>query len=193
MPKEDSLKVLIKETRNCIKHDNIVAALYIAMSIVDLCSKIQYPNLKQKDRYPKWFEEYISVYTKSKRVFADMPYLSGKTAYQLRCALFHEGSNDIDGKIDIDHFELRFGKSARYSSSGYSSINGVKSNTELQINVPVLCEEIVGVAEDFYKQLKKNDTKLPQFSFGEIPDIFKAKTKEEYFKAAYKKFQPKTK
>ncbi|WP_406429152.1 hypothetical protein [Streptomyces sp. NBC_00147] len=80
-----------------IRDQNWHAALVMALTLPDICAKTIAPTDGSKKRYIDWYDANLkSKYTRpaiggiDERVF-----LSGSDCYALRCALLHEGTDDI--------------------------------------------------------------------------------------------------
>ena len=85
-----------------------MSALITALILPDICGKAKYPEMEKqtKQRYIKWYDEYIGQYEKDTEDERGMPYLSGELIYSLRCSVLHQGNPNIDGKkLDIEYFE----------------------------------------------------------------------------------------
>jgi len=107
------MKNIVKGLEESIEANNWYGALFISLTIPDICSKIESPNENTNVRYPRWFEQYRhSSYEK---------HLSGRDCYALRCTLLHEGSQTIETqriKETIDHFTFSGKGSHLISFSG---------------------------------------------------------------------------
>ena len=159
----NSIQVLINETKKCLKNECNLSALITALIIPDLCGKILYPDENNSQRYKKWFDKYIGNYEqnpfdKEKPKDEQLPYMNGEVIYKLRCAMFHEGSDDISSKISIDEFNLQFGKSSVLESASifHSPLpNGTKimhsKVIKWNINTYQICEKLIKAAELFLK------------------------------------------
>lgn len=183
----NSIQLYIDETKKCLANGNNLAALIVALTIPDICGKVLYPNDKTAEKYKKWFDSYIGDYEQSslekeKPESERMPYMSGDVFYKLRCSMLHEGTDDISSKIQVDNFNLLFGKSGRLESKsiepriGYmpdGTIGVIEKVITWDINVYQLCEKILWSAEAFLKNECPDATKIPTIQiYPEIPSIF---------------------
>ena len=80
-----------------IKSENWYAALTLALTIPDICGRLSNPELakESKKRYVKWFDEYVLHHYESPFHGEGFTFMSGEDCYALRCALLHEGRDDI--------------------------------------------------------------------------------------------------
>ena len=122
---------MIDEIKSCLDNDCPISALSIALIIPDMCGKAEYPNEKNRQRYVKWFNEWIGKYETYEG--NEMPYLSGDLVYSLRCSMLHEGNPTIEnGKFNIDNFSLIWSKSKDSYMVGGLSFAKVLINNEGQ-------------------------------------------------------------
>ena len=156
---------IIKEVKICLNNGCCMAGLSLALTLPDICGKAYYPELGNKRRYIKWFDEYIGEYEQdeeSKKI--GLPYLSGEIVYSLRCSLLHQGNPNIKEKeFGIVYFELIYRqKEGAHSISGSSQAQIVKDehgndkaiNKFLSINARDLCWKVCRLAERCYKKDK---------------------------------------
>ena len=89
----------IKALEKCIEDKNWYAALFIMLTLPDICGKIEYPEKSSTQRYKEWFERYLGPYYTRQIGPKDRgtihKFLSGSDCYALRCALLHEGTDEI--------------------------------------------------------------------------------------------------
>ena len=156
---------IIREVNMCLDNGCCIAGLSLALTLPDICGKAYYPELGNKRRYIKWFDENIGKYehdAESARV--GMPYLSGELVYSLRCSLLHQGNPNIkENQFGIVYFELIYrqneGSHITVSSAEAQLIkdeNGNEKavNKKLCINVRDLCWKICRLAEVCYTKDK---------------------------------------
>ena len=113
---------IIKEIESCIRNENFLGALSLALTLPDICGKAHYPREETSFRYRKWYEENIGKYDvpmlsvddnhNSRSVEVKMPYLNGEMLYSLRNSFFHQGTlnvslnkNHLD-RCKVTHFTL---------------------------------------------------------------------------------------
>lgn len=109
--KRNSIIVLASQIRSCIERKLYIAALHMALSLPDALGRIEFSKGSALNRYSKWFDKYV------KTVIGDHywgpfdkktghPVMDGTCCYYLRCAFFHELTNDIKQKTGIDEFVI---------------------------------------------------------------------------------------
>lgn len=89
--KEESIPALqqmIDAVSQAIEYQNWYAALFICLSLPDICSSMdeKFSQSTQKGRYSAWFDRYIPV------TFKIAPTnFTGEDCYYFRCQLLHKG------------------------------------------------------------------------------------------------------
>lgn len=186
--RENSITLLVKEAKECIKNERYLAALLIVLILPDICGKVLYPRDIPSVRYKNWFDKYVVDY-ENQALFnnqleeAQLPFMNGEVAYQLRCAMLHEGSDDIASRIKVNQFNLIYGRSARLESiegsqrTDYFSDGTSKTHPKevvWDVCVSYFCEKIIKATKTFLKNDIKESQHIPTILVQkEIPEIFK--------------------
>ena len=147
-----NFKIAIEQ---CLEHENYYGALFIALSLPDICAKLESPDKISGSRYSEWFDKYIGekyIVTVSpkqnKRVF-----LTGNDCYALKCSLLHEGGNDISEKKKKETLEkFKFLIPPR----GIVIHNYFKDGT-LQLQVELFCRDILEGVEKWEEHIKDKE------------------------------------
>ena len=79
------MKNIIDSIYKALENENWSAALFVSLTLPDICVALQYGKTSGK-KYSDWFENNLSQYK---------GFLSGNDCYALRCALLHQGKNDV--------------------------------------------------------------------------------------------------
>lgn len=191
----NAVETMLKDIKRALDNDCLWAALSLSLSIPDICGKIKYPNDKPRARFIKWFDEYLGQYEKcpTEEDEIEMPYLNGKLFFQLRCAFFHEGTNDIEEKdtsFNLDCFQFitcEKNDFEIYADSISTSLRSgfLKENDEttfcMDINIRNICNKIIWVTEAFLKE-DCQDKKLPHFKVFNSDERYKHIIKENDIK-----------
>ena len=155
---------IIHEIDTCLENGECIAALYMALTLPDLCGKAEYPNDNVGTRYKKWFDTFITPYerpsTPSREDVA--PYLSGEVVYSLRNQLLHQGTPTIDAtKINnlnnkTDEFILILEDGNDFDLYGNNSSYSLRLNGEEirkhNVSVRNFCMIISRTALGFFKE-----------------------------------------
>ena len=154
------IDVLVEQINMSLKNNCYMTALTTVLILPDICGKAKYPDLKNKERYVKWYDEYIGQYEKNPSQNDDMPYLSGDIVWKLRCSLLHEGNPTINkSDTGIDYFELLWQGYQRSSivmdsALVQSNVDGSIVKKEFSVNIICICNIICSVAKKYYKEYK---------------------------------------
>jgi len=131
---------LIGAVEKAVKERNWYAALSLALTLPDICAKMESPSQGSAKRYIAWANAYFTPkYTheigpdREKHIF-----LSGSDLYALRCAVLHEGSDDIvmqRARESLDRFHI-------IAPPKTGSVHCNQLGTILQVQVDILCRDI---------------------------------------------------
>lgn len=160
------MKRFTDSIRHSLQEKNWFAALFMALSLPDICGKVENPKSKIiREHYCKWFNENLkelsgpeNVYESIKRstpgLIAELrpeeiasykakkldAFFTAEFCWALRNAMLHEAS-DITKKGKV------------HLTPTMSSFN--KFDDELQIGVPFLCEEICKAVEKWEQKVRQ--------------------------------------
>lgn len=150
---------MIEEINRCLDNNCPISALSLALIIPDMCGKAEYPDKRNKQRYVKWFDEWIGNYETYEG--NEMPCLSGELVYSLRCSMLHEGNPQIENeKFNIAEFSLIWSRKKESFMFGGSSkaeaVTDVDGKRKLQnivyeVNIRNLIFKICVCSQEYYK------------------------------------------
>ena len=161
------IKRVLKYIKIAYNNKAYFSALALTLTIPDIRGKIQYKNnsnLKDREKYIKWFDEWIKEYFEipkpKNEMFEDFDVLAksdGEVCYALRCAYLYSGNYDLKahGKdnIKLDRFELcvsdgewQFG-----DAHGCSMCDGEIEEVHRRFNVINLIEAFIDGMEEYIK------------------------------------------
>lgn len=174
----DSISFIIEQIKECQKQGLTPAALYMALTLPDICGNLEFP-LCDGNPYILWFDKYIGNYKQSPLAkedpsCAEMPYMTGEKMYRIRNALLHAGTNDLKKRFKLDEF--LFVWNGYLASSGIEYDFDGKRKKYWNVNVPMLIDKIVWSTEAFLKKAKYDKTKLPkmvEYGLDSISNVFK--------------------
>ncbi len=150
------MKRFTNSIRMSLKNKNWYGALVMALTLPDVCGKLEYPHEQSsKKRYIDWFRKWLQPeYTprvgtnQEERVF-----LSGEDCYALRCSYLHEGHANIDDKKarnSLDSFHFTKPVPGLY-------VHNNKIDNVLQLQVDVFCEDIVNAVDEWRDSRRGNE------------------------------------
>lgn len=148
------MNTFIEAIKKAIEDRNWYGALFMALTLPDICGKIEHTTLSSPRRYKNWFDRYMSAKYKHNEIV----FLSSDDCYALRCAVLHKGSDDITKqhaqKILERFIFMTGGPHCTYMQDNY--VNGQRIKTSLQLRVDKFCEDICGSAEKWLKDTSGN-------------------------------------
>ncbi len=141
------MEELIESLKKATNQENWHASLFIALSLPDICGKLEYPNESVGNRFKKWFNSYLqdSYIKKVGSQKEEVTFLNASDCYALRCALLHEGSDDIGtqrAKEVLNKFV--------FSTTMPHLL--LHNNRTLVLNVEEFCKEMYSAVTKWFKE-----------------------------------------
>jgi hypothetical protein len=136
------MKHLVEAMNNAVGEENWYAALTLALTLPDICSKLESPEIEfSRQRYVKWYDANLqSSYEKKIGYPPEMVcFPSGDDLYALRCAFLHQGEFTTDGQKAQDvltRFNFIASRNTNYRHRNL--FNG----TTLQLDVGLFCTDM---------------------------------------------------
>lgn len=161
------MKEKIKDIRNAIDNGCFLSALALALTLPDVCGKVEFPKEEGKKYHSKkayidWFNKYVFTYYQGSSEHVNEyagTQFEGNACYSLRCAYLHSGNMDIEDEklcVKINQFGLCI--SSNKDSGIYSDMHGVgtsyfsnKKMYKVRLDVRKLCKILCDAAEKYYK------------------------------------------
>ncbi len=132
---------LINALESAIENKNWYGALFIALSIPDICGYLETPDGGSQARYERWFEEYMlpkySSHIGPDRILHT--FLSPSDCYALRCALLHEGREEITEQRARE----ALGRFYFIEPPSNGQIHCNQINDVLQLQTDIFCSDIL--------------------------------------------------
>lgn len=152
---EERISAYINDIHKSLDNGIYHGALTIALTLPDICSKLQYPDTNTGVRYPDWFASYVKDrYTSFigpdtvKHVFLDE-----NDAYALRCAFLHQGETNIEkqrARKVLTNFVFIPPLNGNF-------IHCNKSNSTLQLQKDIFCLDIISGVKQWLKDNKESE------------------------------------
>ncbi|WP_395659779.1 hypothetical protein [Nocardioides sp.] len=132
---------LIRAARQAVQQGNWYAALSLALTLPDICGKLENPSHRSRQRYVTWCDAYL-VPKYTHLIGSDREphvFLHGDDCYALRCAVLHEGADDI-----LEQHARKALTAFRFVTPprGGGQIHCNQINSILQLQVDVFCEDV---------------------------------------------------
>ena len=138
------MRHLIDSVRAAVVNRNWYAALSMALSLPDVCAKLEDPTQDgSQRRYAGWFDRNLAATYQRTVGEATHTFLSGPDCYALRCAFSHAGDFNISEQLArhvLDAFVF-------VAVNPGSLIRMNHMNGRLQLQVDLFCEEICEAVE----------------------------------------------
>ena len=152
------MKRILDAIESCLKSENYYGALYVSLSLIDACAKIEYPS--KKNRYTLWLNDhYLPLFEED----CSKPMLPSSAIYQLRCSILHESSNIIN-KNDLHKDKDGLHKIILTTTPSHRNkatvSNGIETITEIQLNVILFIKEIIKSITTWMTKKSPKETKL---------------------------------
>jgi len=141
---------LSEATRRAVHENNWHAALALALTLPDICGRLQHPEVRSSQkRYEAWWQDWMhDAYATQGGVL-----LSGADAYALRCAVLHEGRDEV-----VEH-------KAREAISNFVFIEPVNGqgthagriDSVMVLRVDAFCEDICAGVDGWVAHINAAD------------------------------------
>jgi hypothetical protein len=157
------MKRIIEAIQKDLEINNYYSALYVGLSLIDTCSKIEFPKITSNGkRYINWLNTFfVPLY----ELYIAEQIFPANAIYQLRCSVLHESTNYIDQQNRIKYQDIknlyRVVITETPSHRNKASIsNGKETIDEIQINILRFIQEIIYSIEKWMEQKRPEDYSL---------------------------------
>lgn len=158
------MEEFIEALEKNIRDGNWYGAIFLCLTLPDICGKIEFPGKSSSRRYSEWFERYVQPkYTR--RVGPPSmdnvhTFLSGNDCYALRCALLHEGVENIGTQkaqeaLESFHFTTP-------PENGCVHMNQVGSILQLQIDE--FANDVIAGIQDWLGDISADEQKQSELA-----------------------------
>lgn len=150
--KASIMQNLIAAIQSSCDQQNWYAALYISLTMPDICAKLEESDSKESGkRYRVWFDKYLKPTYKSEFHGPDFHFLTSGDCWALRCSLLHEGTDEITTQKSREVL-------SRFKFTTQDMHRG-KMNDVLVLNVAAFCSEMIA-AVGAWIAATKSDSKI---------------------------------
>lgn len=144
---------LIKALESSIANKNWYGSLFVALSVPDICGYLESPtDRRSQPRYERWFEKYMlpkySSYVGPDRTLR--VFLSPSDCYALRCALLHEGREEIteqSARKILDRFHF-------IEPPPNRQIHCNQIDNVLQLQVDIFCNDVLSGLREWLQDIQ---------------------------------------
>lgn len=160
------MRHFVDSLRSSLAHQDWYGALTLAVTLPDICGRLQDPGVKSEARTVKWFTTYVEPCYRGHVVDTGEQFvaISGQDFYALRCAFLHEGDTDItkqSARRKLERFE--------FITPDGPSLHLTMLEGVIVLRVDLFCESICEGVEAWLAAVAQ----LPdvQKRIGELPTI----------------------
>ncbi|MCK4089647.1 hypothetical protein HCY66_06050 [Acinetobacter radioresistens] len=173
----------IEALEKCVQTENWYGALFIALTLPDICGKIEFPEFRRPGpRYEAWFDKYLSkfycdenrLHTHSDQRIAAIQnsipphigkrkrfaYMTGKDLYALRCAYLHEGSDELSGQTVEKTLQRFVFWQPPKGCVFHNNIRDDNGDMTLQIQISVFVDNVIEAIKAWINEIKDDHVKI---------------------------------
>jgi hypothetical protein len=151
------MEEIFSQIKGALSYKLYYSALFMAVSLPDICSALQSENNKTTgDKYKNWFNKYIPQLAPSK--YGVSGQLKAEDLYLIRCSLLHQGqtSNQKDYK------RLLFLEPGTPAYEKLNSLHCCIVGSELPeksliIDINKFCDDIIRGGEEWLREMEGNE------------------------------------
>ena len=145
--------------RTALNANDWYGALITALTLPDICGRIETPNEGSNRRYARWFSEWVEPSYTMEVAGVKHVFLSGNDCYALRCSLLHEGGENIEEQrareaLDNFHFIM--------PPPNGNSFHKIQSNQSLLLQVDIFCNDVADSVDRWTASENANDPEVIQ-------------------------------
>jgi hypothetical protein len=152
---EEKIYNFTDAVRKSLENKNWYAALTLALTLPDICGRLEFPNKNSSKRFIHWFNDYLlDKYTRN-NIWGTHVFLNGEDAYALRCAYPHQGEVNIEEQwIRKVISEFSF-----VAPPENSIVHCNQHNNLLQLQVDIFCLDVCNAIEKWVDDVS-NDQEI---------------------------------
>jgi hypothetical protein len=124
----------------------------VSLVLPDICGYMESPDSTSKSRYVKWFNSYMAEHYTITIQNEKHCFLTGNDFYALRCAVLHQGQDNIENQKAREAL-----KSFQFvSTESGTTIHNNRINDKLQLQVDIFCRQIIEGTEKWIHEVMNN-------------------------------------
>ena len=148
----------INEIRTALDAQLYNCALALALTLPDICAKVEYhnrPNWRKGKKYQEWFDNYAKqkfTYRTTRVPSNETIYVTtmdGETCWALRCAVLHAGNYNVSSKSKYEKIGIH-----AHRADGLCFEHEVVDGKRIEVDVTLFCRNICVAAETYYQSIK---------------------------------------
>lgn len=151
------MKDLFDEIRNAISCKLYYSALFLTVTVPDICAALQSENNKTaKNKYENWCKKHLTKI--NFEMYGEEGQLNAENLYLIRCSLLHQGQTNNQK----DYKRMLF---IEPETDGYNRFKINRSFTagsdhpekSLVIDIVQFCENVIKAGEEWLKEMETNE------------------------------------
>lgn len=141
--------------RKSVEGENWYSALTTAITLPDVCGRLETPAEQSGKRYARWFDQWMGSHYRTQLGANRIPhtFFSGTDCYALRCSYLHQGESDISGqsaqKIRAALTNFHF-----ITPLPGSMIHCNQSNNTLQLQIDIFSIQMANAVDQWAASVK---------------------------------------
>ena len=147
------MKDFLAATEMAVKQGNWYAAVVLALTLPDICGRLESPTTLSKTRYVEWCRRFIEPRYTAPTAIGPHTFLTGEDCYALRCSLLHEGTtNVVEQRARQALEQFRFVAPKRGVI-----VHRNQRNNMLQLQVDLFCQDMCDAVREWEKSVGSQD------------------------------------
>ena len=148
------MRNFIEATKAAVAAGNWYAALTIALTMPDICGRLEDPSKGSQARFVGWYDRYLLKCYQFEVGSSQMlhTFLCGSDCYALRCAFLHQGEFGIDdqsARQALEHFHFTAPRPGSF-------IHMNQYDMALQLQVDRFCLDVCDGVEQWLQDIQGN-------------------------------------
>ncbi|MGY1707353.1 hypothetical protein ACI79C_22560 [Geodermatophilus sp. SYSU D00697] len=154
---------LVQAVRAAVAQRNLYAALALALTLPDICGSIEPGDDGSRRRYTGWWDKHVgALYRHPVGAEAqEHVFMTGGDCYALRCALLHQGLDDVTAHrarevVERFHFVQ--------PTAGGWVVHRNQVDSVLMLQVDQFCEELCQAVERWLEEVRGDPRKAAELN-----------------------------
>ena len=154
MNESDVLLRKIAEIEKALEAELYNCALALALTLPDICGKVEFSNIGNKKRYKDWFSSYalpyftVEVTKLPSKEIVEYTLLSAEECWALRCAFLHAGNYDVEC-VSLTNVHIH-----AHKREGENYIHMTRDAQSADWDVIELCKKLCLAAREYYLSIE---------------------------------------
>ena len=158
MPNKNTIEKILASLEISLKSNAYYSALITDLILPDICGEIEYGNANSKERYIKWFNEYLYKYYNNRGYNNQVNFLLAENCYALRCSLLHQGITNIENQRSKQGSLSKIYFHTNNYYLGHCNLD-CDSIEGLQLNVERFCFDVIKAVRTWLEAISQDDMK----------------------------------